>query len=249
MKRDLLFTTAVAVMTVLQSCNMSADVNLNTSPSTKHYNICLIIDGTDRFSNQNDIPYVSVDDMKTLAKNLCDNGKGTIYVSYVDKDCDNNKVAIFDWRDTKPADIAPKLSYQKGIAYQKEKEERQAEQRAFEDKKDGVIGRFAQDGSAVETAAYANSVAKQRNGSDVNGAINKAIRLLRASEQTNSRSYIILVSDGCDNVGKQLQKLPDNTELFIVNANVSKHHYGDLVSKEFVTLKQVQQYIFTSTNF
>ena len=87
-------------------------------------------------------------------------------------------------------------------------------------------------------------MAKQKNGSDVNGAINQAIRVLQASEDGSSTSYIILVSDGCDNVGKELQPIPDNTELIVVNTNVTKHQYGDLVSREFVNLQQAMKYIF-----
>lgn len=249
MKKELLLLMATAIMTVLQSCNAVLDVPQNTSNCTEHYNICLMIDGTDRLSNQNDIPYVSAEEMKSLADNLCNNGLGTIYVSYIDKDCDNNQVAVFEWRKTKPADIGSKLSYEKRNTYLKKVEKREEEKNAFEAEKLRALNLFFKDCEAIEKSAYSGSVAKQKNGSDVNGAINKAMRLLKASELLNGKSYIVLVSDGCDNVGKQLQTLPDNTELFIVNSNVSKHHYGDIVSKEFVTFRQAQKYMFSIINF
>ena len=85
---------------------------------------------------------------------------------------------------------------------------------------------------------------KKKKGSDVNGAINKASKLLRASTQEGVHSYIILVSDGCDNVGKELNKFDTNTELTIVNSTTIKHQYQEYVSKEYVTLKQVYNYIF-----
>jgi len=68
--------------------------------------------------------------------------------------------------------------------------------------------------------------------------------LLRASAHGDNHPYIILVSDGCDNVGKELAELTQGTEILLVNSNVAKHQYGNLISREFVTLDQAINYIF-----
>ena len=244
MKKGLFFTMAAAIMTVLQSCSAVADETQSKFQKTNRYNICLIIDGTDRLCNQNEVPYVSVAEMDSLASFICRNGQGTLYVSYVDTDCDNNKVAIFEQFAVRPSNIGPKPDYVQVSKYNKEKEQCRKEQDAYERKKEETINQFSSECDFIVSAAYSNSVARQQNGSDVNGAINKAIRLLRASEQEDGQSFIILVSDGCDNVGKHLHSLPNGVELLMVNSNVSKHQYGDIVSKEFVSLKQAQKYIF-----
>lgn len=244
MKKELLLIMAAAMITVLQSCSAVADETPSEAQKTNRYNICLIIDGTDHLCNQNDVPYVSVAEMDSLANCICKKGQGTLYVSYVDKDCDNNKVAIFEQYDVRPADIGPKPDYVQLSKYSKEQEKRLIAQDAYDRIKEGAINQFSTECEIIVSSAYSNHVAKQQKGSDVNGAINKAIRLLRASEQMDEQSFIILVSDGCDNVGKQLHSLPKDVELLIVNSNVSKHHYEDIVSKEFVSLKQAQKYIF-----
>ena len=107
-----------------------------------------------------------------------------------------------------------------------------------------AIGTLSRDCERICNIAYSDEVAKQKNGSDVNGAINQAIRLLRANEQQSDYSYIILVSDGCDNVGKELAFFPQSAQLLLVNSNVAKHQYDDIVEREFVTLSQASNYIF-----
>ncbi len=244
MKKELLLTMAAAMITMLHSCSAVTDETLSEFHKTNRYNICLIIDGTDRLCNQNEVPCVSVVEMDSLASFICKEGIGTLYVSYVDKDCDNNKIAIFEKNDERPADIGPKPSYVQVSKYNKEKEQCLKDQDAYDKKQEEAINQFSVECDIIVSNAYSDSVAKQPKGSDVNGAINKAIRLLRASEQADGKSFIILVSDGCDNVGKQLHSLPHDIELLLVNSNVSKHHYEDIVSKEFVSLKQAHKYIF-----
>ena len=91
-----------------------------------------------------------------------------------------------------------------------------------------AVGMFSRDCERICNIAYSDEVAKQKNGSDVNGAINQAIRLLRANEQQSDYSYIILVSDGCDNVGKELAFFPQSTQLLLINSNVAKHQSANI---------------------
>ena len=239
-----LISTAIVFMTVLQSCNSMMEKSECVNQDSKRYNICLILDGTDRLSEQNGVPVVSSEDIVEVAKILSDKGLGNLYVSYVDQNCDNNHVAIFEWLEEKPGTIGEKPGYMKMEAYKKIEREDVYNMEAYNKRREEALDIFATESNSVVVSAYSDIVAKQRKGSDVNGAINKAVRLLRASEQDSVHSHIILVSDGCDNVGNELAEIPQNTEMTIVNSNVSKHQYGELVSKEFVTMKQALNYIF-----
>ena len=182
--------------------------------------------------------------MEDLAKSLASCGNGTLYVSYVDKDCDNNQVAVFSNELQKPEEPVKKKDYQTLDEYNSIKANYEDMKQAYSAHLENAVSLFAADCSRITKLAYSDIVAKTKKGSDVNGAINQANRLLKASLQDCQCAYIILVSDGCDNVGKELKSWPETTELLIVNTNVSKHHYSDLVSHEFVTLRQVSNYIF-----
>lgn len=243
MKKIFYLSITVALLVIAQSCS-TQDESAFSAKKISNFNICLIIDGTDRLSNQNGVPQVTVTDMEDLAKSLSSCGMGTLYVSYVDNDCDNNQVAVFSHELQKPVDPGKKKDYQTLNEYNSIKAEFEALKQAYEDNLENAISQFSADCSRITKLAYSDFVAKQKKGSDVNGAINQASRLLKASLQDCQRAHIILVSDGCDNVGKELKSLPETTELLIVNTNVSKHHYSDLVSHEFVTLRQASNYIF-----
>ena len=244
MKKSLLITMAVALVAALQSCNVVTDENNDASQNTKHFNICLIIDGTDRLSNQNGIPRITNADIENLTRAVVTYGKGSLYVSYIDNDCDNNKIAVFSFDYPKPISPGPKKDYQTVKDYDTIKNNYRQQQDAYNNYIKGAVDQFSSDCSLVTDLAYSNYVAKQKNGSDVNGALNQASRLLSASRENGAKSFIILVSDGCDNVGKELKELPENTELLIVNTNVSKHNYNNMLTREFVTLNQASNYIF-----
>lgn len=244
MKKFIELAIIIATMAAMSGCG-SVNSNENVEPRTvKRYNICLVIDGTDRLSNQNGVPQVTSEEAVELVKTLSKNGVGSFYLSYVDADCDNNKVAIFDWHIERPIRPGRKPTYMKTVEYKEIVKKYQMDSLFYSSGLVDAIGAFSRDCERICKIAYSDDVAKQINGSDVNGAINQAIRLLRANEQQSDFSYIILVSDGCDNVGKELAYYPQSTELLIVNSNITKHQYNDLVSREFVTLKQTLNYIF-----
>ncbi len=48
-----MITMATAIIAVLQGCTFSENETQNESSGSKYYNICLVIDGTDRLSEQN----------------------------------------------------------------------------------------------------------------------------------------------------------------------------------------------------
>lgn len=236
---------AIAGLVLLCGCDSATMHPDATSQDIQYYNICLVLDGTDRLSKQNTVDMVSVAELIEMAQKISEEGLGTLYVTYVDSDCDNNSVCIYENNQVRPADLAPKKGYEMNSTYEKSKEDVVKSQHAYDCASKAALDDFARGCTAIVDAAYSDNVAMQKSGSDVNGAINKAVRLLQASEQKAMESHVILVSDGCDNVGKELRTpLPSNTKLYFVNGNVSKHQYKDIVSKEFVSLSQASKSIF-----
>lgn len=243
--KKILSITLVAAMTIsLLCCNSMTSDNHEGTHEYQMYNICLVIDGTDRTSLENGIPQVSVEEMTEIAKSISKNGFGTLYVCYVDGNCDNNKIALFDWDMEKPSAPGEKKGYEMMSKYEEKETEYSSSKKAYDDCLQAAISKFSQESATLTEMAYSDFVAKQKNGSDVNGAINQAIHLLQASLHGSEKSFIILVSDGCDNVGKELKELPSNMELLIVNTNDSRHQYDHIVSREFATLGQASNYIF-----
>lgn len=244
MKMLLNFVTIIVSMTLLSCCGNLKSNPMENSAETNHYNLCLILDGTDRLSNQAGVPIVSSDEIVEFVKMFANNGVGSFYLSYVDNNCDNNRVAVFEWDMKKPTEIGRKPGHVKVAEYDAMKSANEMEIAAYSEALNDALELFAKECETICKSAYSDIVAKQKNGSDVTGAINQAIRLLKANQEESDFSSIILVSDGCDNVGKQLDDL-QSSKLFIVNSNVSKHQYADIVSKEFVTLRQSFNYIFS----
>lgn len=230
-----------AIVAVLLSCS-SAGSKQNCK--IERYNICLVLDGTDRLSNQSVVPEVSSEEIVNFVRSLAKEGHGSFYVSYVDDNCDNNRVAIFEWNQDKPFELGKKPGYMKMSEYEEKKNENEKTLETYNESLANTIAKFDSDCSKINSLAYSDYVAKQKKGSDINGAINQAIHLLRTNEQQSDHSYIILISDGVDNVGKKLKDFPQSVELFIINSNVAKHQYEDIVSQEFVTLRQAIDYIF-----
>lgn len=245
MKKMMYLAIMIAMMTVMSSCGSVEYKQKKDEPQTiNRYNICLVLDGTDRLANENGVPQISSSEVVELAKMLANKGVGNLYLSYVDANCDNNKVAIFDWHKKRPIELEAKPGYMKMSEYKKIEEKYQSDTLSYSSSLVDAIGMFSRDCERTCNIAYSDEVAKQKKGSDVNGAINQAIRLLRANEQQSDFSFIILVSDGCDNVGKELAFFPQSTQLLLVNSNVAKHQYEEIVEREFVTLSQALNYIF-----
>lgn len=242
MERKALITVTMFAMVFMQGCGSLTEES-HKNPENNRYNICLILDGTDRLCEQAGVPIVTVSEMTSLADALSE-GRGTLYVGYVDDNCDNNHVVLFDWNQEKPSAPSEKKGYEMMTKYEEKEKEYSDNKKAYDERRDAAINKFSQECATLREMAYSDFVAKQKKGSDVNGAINQAVRLLQASIHGSERSYIILVSDGCDNVGKELKDLPLNIELLIVNTNVSRHQYDAIVSREFATLGQASNYIF-----
>lgn len=117
MKKLLGFATIIASMAILSCCGNLESKQMEDSVVANHYNLCLILDGTDRLSNQAGVPIVSSDAIVEFAKMLANNGVGSFYLGYVDNNCDNNRVAVFEWDMKKPAEIGGKPGHVKVAEY------------------------------------------------------------------------------------------------------------------------------------
>ena len=243
-KHFLFYAIVFAASIILPACEGLTAAPHEDFVGKRYYNVCLVLDGTDRLSGQNGVPCVVAEEMVDLARTLADNGMGSLYLCYVDNNSDNNRVAMFEWSEHAPKPVGDKPGYMKMADYDKQVAASQKAQDEYQKHLKKELQEFFKDCSGIVDLAYSDAVARQKKGSDVNGAINKAARLLKASSPVATHSYIILVSDGCDNVGKELSPLPRETELFLINSSVSKHQYGELVSREFVTLKQAAKHLF-----
>ncbi len=85
MKKHLLITMVLVIMTLLQSCNLSTKETQDVIQNDKQYNICFILDGTDRLTEENSVPELSSDEISNMALTITEKGKGFLYVTYIDK--------------------------------------------------------------------------------------------------------------------------------------------------------------------
>lgn len=235
-----MLTTCINIL----SCTSTKNESEDSSIDTEFYNICLILDGTDRLAEQNGVPYISHFEIREIAEKITDNGKGTLYVTYIDNDCGNNKFTMFEWDLNRPDTSIVKHDCDVMKEHMERKKKLESQFKDYIKQRDEAVAAFDKECQNLESLAYSDIVAKKKAGSDVNGAINQAVRFLGTSEQDPAPSYIILISDGCDNVGKQLSAIPSNHKLLIVNSSEPKHQYQDLIHREFVSIKQVMNYIF-----
>lgn len=243
MNKKVMMMLLLAIMACLASCCYTFANETGGNPSDTKYNICLVLDGTDRLSTQNGVPQISADELVEFARSLSEKGGGYLYVTYIDKDVDNNAVAYFEWLEDAPRSLGTKPGYMKVSEYQRLKAENEAKMDAYRANLAKAIDEFSSESAAIVKAAYSDAVAKEKRGSDVTGAVNQASHLLRSSD-VSGPSYIVLVSDGCDNVGKEPAPLAPDTKLIIVSSNVTKHPFGDVVLKEYVNFRQVKSYFF-----
>jgi hypothetical protein len=114
----------------------------------------------------------------------------------------------------------------------------------FENNKSQQISAFLKEAQEIIQFAYSNKVGSAKAGSDVNGVINAGIRLLKTSpNDSTTRDFIILISDGVDNVKKPLNEIADNVRVLLVNNSGSKCRLGiDVV--ELDNLSRMEEYIF-----
>ena len=207
------------------------------------FNICLVLDGTDVVSNQYSVPKVSVDEILELSKVITKEGQGTLYVTYIDDQAENNTPAIFEHYVEDPMTAPVKQPYVEVAAYEKEV---QAYERWCKDNDAEIaleLEDFRNQCMKIVSTAYSERISGPYKNSDVNGAVAQAVKLLEGSATPQSKSFILMVSDGVDNIGKEQPSLPVGVELLLVNGSTSDHSLA-YVTRELATLPQAESIIF-----
>jgi len=240
-------TTFVSAVLMTISCQNTPESIPAKEPV--FYNICLILDGTDRLDKQQAIPTVDIDFVMLLAEKIQHYGEGTLWLSWIDDNSENNSNAnlILSPAPVR-SQLAPKKDYETRSEYSKRVNELNqkfiADSVEFERSRLERLSKFRGEALEVIKIAYSERVARNRRGSDINGAINLGGRLIQSNPNANvSVNHLILVSDLVDNVGKSIEVVLDNITITSVNQSFSKHSLGSVVQRELASLDQID-YIF-----
>jgi hypothetical protein len=261
MKQLIINSVLAVVMTALVTgCSESSVTKITNALLGKEekeeaivpeYNIVLIADGTDIRHNHYAVPVVTREYISNLANKIQHNGKGRLWLGYVDNSSENNNIAyleIFPVPNIVETAIKKrsetKAEYDARLNADKE---RFAEVTAnFEQEQSKRISMFLAETQQILEIAYSDKVATAKAGSDVNGAINAGSRLLNLMpNDTATKNYIVLVSDGVDNIKNGINRVQDNVEVLLVNNSGSKNHLGIKVV-ELDNLIRVEEYIFSN---
>ena len=205
------------------------------------YSICLIVDGTDAQVNQNAVPHISLSEIEKLMDSLSILGYGSLYLTYVDENSANNAVAEWSWYQKPPKDVELKTG-DGSSELQKKTKEHYTNQKEYWKAQEEARAAFSLKVDSVLSLAYAKEGTRKSKGSDVYGAVNKALSYVVADEGANI-SLILLVSDLEHNTkNRELLQIPKRTKLFAVGTSLDSN--SDLKPiKEFATFDQVIRYI------
>jgi hypothetical protein len=236
-------TLALATLcSIFVSCHTATDTN-ESAQTEKVYNVAVILDGTDRIQNSSAISQVSTAELTDLAQKIAENGTGSLFVSYVDRDCSNNHFALFEINQLKPRAPEKKKEHVMQSNYDQQMHKYEDAIEAYNENLTQALERFSCSCNKIVAAAYSNEVATERNGSDVKGALSKALRAIAANDKAET-SHIILISDCIHNAQNgKLEEVPDSVELITVNTNDGGDLKG-LITKQCLTFSQITNYIF-----
>ncbi len=213
------------------------------------FEIVLFVDGTDKIHNEYAVPFVDMDFMTYLVNKIQQSGEGKLWLGYIDAESQNNRVAYIEIaRGPRLIEITGKKRSETNTEfyerYNLETMKFKKDSTDFERSNSQKLSVFLKEVQEIIKIAYSDKVAKSKNGSDVNGAINSGTRLLNIINDSAAKQYIILVSDGVDNIGKPLSKVPDNVEVILVNNSGSKCRLETEVI-ELDNLTRMEEFIFS----
>lgn len=266
MKNTTLFSILVIITGVLNSCTESSvkefiDKTLlgksekgNVKSIVYSYNIVLIADGTDIKHNEYAVPVITEEYLLQLIEKIQQHGRGKLWLGYIDKNSGNNPIAYMEiYQAPIFAEISGKARSETGTEYQ-ERIKMGMKQNAndsimFEKNKSQCTSIFLKEAKDILQSAYSEEVATARVGSDVNGAINAANRLLKTIPNDSiTQNFIVLVSDGVDNIKNSLNEISDNVEILLINNSGSKCHLKiDVI--ELDNLARMEEYIFNKQTY
>ena len=234
---------SITLLTTISCHNTTEQV-----PTNEHFfNICLIIDGTDRIDKQQSIPDVDIDFVMDLAEKIQRKGGGIFWFTYISENSEKNPNAFLRVYN---APTCPKQErkkdYETPSEYAKKNDLIKAkfisDSITFEKGKAERFSKFRGNVQEILKMAYSDRVAKNKKGSDVHGAINLGIKLLQSYLHAPT-SHLILVSDLIDNVGTELGAIPDDITVICVNQSFSRHKLDRIIQLELSSLEQLD-YIF-----
>lgn len=222
--KQLQFMLILSILVVsIVSCSTTGVPESNNMVPAKRYNIVIILDGTDRLVEENCVPMLQAEDIMSIANKMTTNDIGTIYVSWVDDNSDNNQAAVMEYELTTPTPIPQRPNYVPVSKYNAQIEQYKSDSVIWANEKRRIYGSFRTDCNRVIMSAYSEKVAKAGKGSDINGSLNQALRLLSPNAKKSDVNIILLISDGVDNGGKELAEKPENIQIILLNGNVAKH--------------------------
>lgn len=241
--KTLQILAAIAFCSIFSSCITTSYDNV-AETDTRVSNIAVILDGTDRFTNSSAITMVSVEELTDLADKIAANGTGSLYVSFIDRDCRNNPFSLFEIWEQRPEKPGPKKEYVMKNAYDKVVQAYQTEDIEYQQRLTDALVLFSNSCEKITKAAYSDETASEKYGSDVYGAVNKALRAIASNEKAEI-SHIILISDCVHNARTEamLAEIPESVELITVSSYESGNLEG-LISKQFITFNQVINHLF-----
>lgn len=227
---------------------IGAGVVEGSSYEDTQYSIFLILDGTDRISNEYAVPVIEKADylLDFIDRNQ-KIGLGRLWIGYVDDNSLNNETAYFDLRNIpqpvgeQPKRISGEPKSQYDTRLEKWKKDSEVNNR------EAIISNMRYDIERITKMAYTEKIARNRRGSDIFGAINTAIRALETVQKNTSEiKHICLISDGHDNVNgiKSMLALPSDIEILLVNASGSKSSF-DFKVIELDSFVRMEEYIFS----
>lgn len=205
------------------------------------FSVCLIVDGTDAQINKNAVPRIHRPDIEMLVDSIFAHGYGNLYLTYVDECSANNAVAELSWYQKRPK----KIEIKAGDGSQKQEEKMEENETNLGKYRADLLATknvFFENVDSVLSLAYAKEVTHRSQGSDVYGAVNKAISYVEADRDANV-SLILLVSDMEHNTkNRELTPIPRDTKLFVVGTSIDDKTELRPTSG-FATFPQVIRYI------
>jgi len=236
------FASAIIIIALTMGCvSSNKEVITDTEELVKNdkiYNICLILDGTDRKVREQSTPEVDIQYLMKFVSTIRELGGVTLFLSWIDDNSENNTHVYLKMTHISPPQppyIAPKKDYETLSEYNKSKNEKMSKYVAdsveFAKQKEeekGKISVFQKNAEKIIDLAYSDVVAATKRGSDIHGALNLGVKLLKSTHNA-SESYMILISDLIHNTGRSLKEIPDDVTLIMVNESVSDHQFGERV--------------------
>ena len=169
---------------------------------------------------------------------------------YIDESSQNNRIANLEILQ---APVPIKMAGKKR-SETKDKFKKREKTESDQFKKDSVefekgsskrLAIFLKEAQNIIQTAYSDKVATAKAGSDINGAINTGNRLLKTiPDDSDTKLFIALVSDGVDNIGKTLNEVPENVKLLLINNSGSKNHL-DTKMVELDNLIHMEEFVFS----